>query len=133
MIKIAFVTDDHRTISAHFGRATFYEVFTVENGKVIQQETRSKANHSQFAEQELHDHQSGEGHGSDPASQHRHGAMMDTIADCQVLLARGMGMGAHDALASRGIQPILTDIQEIEPAVKAYIDGQLVDHPERLH
>ena len=43
------------------------------------------------------------------------------------------GMGAHNALTTRGIQPILTDIQEIEPAVKAYIDGQLVDHPEWLH
>jgi predicted Fe-Mo cluster-binding NifX family protein len=133
MIKIAFATDDHLTISAHFGRASFYEVFTVENGIVIQKEARPKANHSQFAEQGLHDHRPGKEHGANPASQHRHGAMMDTIADCQVLLACGMGMGAHDALVSRGIQPILTDIQEIEQAVKAYIDGQLVDHPEWLH
>lgn len=132
-MKIAVVTDDHQTISAHFGRAQHYQVFTVENGQIVAQESRSKANHSQFAEQEHHDHQPGVGHGSDPASQHRHGAMMDTIADCHVLLARGMGMGAHDALASRGIQPILKDISEIEQAVKAYIDGQLVDHPERLH
>ncbi len=132
-MKIAVITDDFKTISAHFGRAQHYQVFTVENGRIITQESRSKANHSQFAEQEHHDHHPGEGHGSDPASQHRHGAMMDPIADCQVLLAGGMGMGAHNALTTRGIQPILTDIQEIEPAVKAYIDGQLVDHPEWLH
>jgi predicted Fe-Mo cluster-binding NifX family protein len=132
-MKIAVITDDFKTISAHFGRAQHYQVFTVENGQIVGQESRSKANHSQFIEQELHNHQPGEGHGSDPASQHRHATMMDPISDCQVLLARGMGMGAHDALRSRRIQPILTDIQEIEPAVKAYIDGQLVDHPERLH
>jgi predicted Fe-Mo cluster-binding NifX family protein len=49
------------------------------------------------------------------------------------LLTRGMGQGAHDNLKQAGIQPILTDIQEIEPAVKAYLAGQLLDHPERLH
>lgn len=132
-MKIAVITDDFKTISAHFGRAQHYQVFTVENGQIVGQESRSKANHSQFAEQELHNHQLGEGHGSDPASQQRHAIMMDPISDCQVLLARGMGMGAHSALTTRGIQPILTDIQEIEPAVKAYIDGQIVNHPEWLH
>jgi predicted Fe-Mo cluster-binding NifX family protein len=33
-MKIAVVTDDHLTISAHFGRAVFYEVFTISEGKV---------------------------------------------------------------------------------------------------
>lgn len=132
-MKIAVITDDFKTISAHFGRAQHYQVFTVENGKVIAQENRSKANHSQFAEQELHTHQPGEAHGSDPASQHRHGTMMDTITDCQVLLARGMGTGAHNALTGRGIQPIITDIQEIQLAVEAYLAGNIVDHVERLH
>jgi predicted Fe-Mo cluster-binding NifX family protein len=132
-MKIAVITDDFKTISAHFGRAQHYQVFTVENGQIISQESRSKASHTQFAEQGQHIHQPGEGHGSDPASQQRHGAMMDTIADCQILLARGMGMGAHNALTSRGIQPILTDIHEILPAVEAYLAGKIVDHPERLH
>jgi len=132
-MKIAVITDDFKTISAHFGRAQHYQVFTLENGQIIARESRSKANHSQFAEQGLHQHQPGEGHGTDPASQHRHGAMMDPISDCQVLLAGGMGMGAHNALTGRGIRPILTDISEIEQAVKSFIDGQLVDHPEWLH
>jgi len=132
-MKIAVITDDYKIISAHFGRAQYYQVFTVENGQIVAQENRPKANHSQFAEQEMHTHQPGEGHGNDPASQHRHGTMMDTIADCQVLLGRGMGTGAHNALTARGIQPILTDIHEIQPAVEAYLAGNIVDHPERLH
>ncbi len=132
-MKIAVITDDFTTISAHFGRAEHYQVFTVENGLILSKENRSKANHSQFAEQEMHTHQPGEGHGNDPASQRGHGAMMDTISDCQVLLARGMGTGARNALTSRGIRPILTDIHEIQPAVEAYLAGKIVDHPERLH
>jgi predicted Fe-Mo cluster-binding NifX family protein len=131
MTKIAFVTDDHRTISAHFGRAMFYEVITAENGKVIQQETRPKPGHNQFAN-EPHD-EPGHAHGFGPAAEDRHARMLEPIRDCQVLVARGMGQGAYDNLKSSGIQPILSDISEIDQAVKAYMDGQLVDHMERLH
>lgn len=51
----------------------------------------------------------------------------------QKSVTRGMGQGAHDNLKQAGIQPILTDIHEIEPALQAYIEGTLSDHPERLH
>jgi predicted Fe-Mo cluster-binding NifX family protein len=130
-MKIAVVTDDHQTISAHFGRAIFYEVFTISDGKVTHQEARPKPAHDQFAN-ESHN-EPGYAHGLGPAAEGRHARMLEPIRDCQVLLARGMGQGAHDNLTRAGIQPILTDIHEIERAVKAYIDGQLVDHPERLH
>jgi predicted Fe-Mo cluster-binding NifX family protein len=132
-MKIAVITDDFKTISAHFGRAQHYVVFSVEGGKVVGQENRSKANHSQFGDHEGHVHQAGEGHGSDPAAQQRHASTMDPITDCQVLLARGMGMGAHNALAARGIRPIITDIPDIQAAVEAYLAGKIVDHQERLH
>lgn len=131
-MKIAVVTDDEKTISAHFGRAQYYVVFTVEDGKVTGQEKRAKANHSQFADDHHHG-EHGESHGMDPQSQHRHGAMMDTILDCQVLLARGMGQGAHVSLKSRGIQPVLTDIQSIHEAVNAYLAGTLIENMQRLH
>jgi predicted Fe-Mo cluster-binding NifX family protein len=126
-MKIAIVTDDHQTISAHFGRAQFYEVFTIESGKVTARETFIKDNHKVVtlgAQPESHDeHQ----------HQHDHNAMIVPIADCNVLLTRGMGMGAHASLKEHGIQPIITDIHEIQAAVNAYIAGMLVDHPERLH
>jgi len=129
-MKIAVVTDDEKTISAHFGRAQHYVVFTVEDGKVTGQETRPKANHSQFAGEE---HHHGESHGMDLQSQHRHGAMLDAIPDCQVLLARGMGQGAHISLNSRGIKPVLPDIQDIREAVDAYLKGTLIENLARLH
>ena len=34
-MKIAAVTEDNITISQHFGRAPFYVVVTVENGKIV--------------------------------------------------------------------------------------------------
>jgi predicted Fe-Mo cluster-binding NifX family protein len=132
-MKIAVITDDEQTISQHFGRAQYYRVVTVENGKITCAETRAKANHNHFAGDYSHHEEHGAVHGSDPASEQRHATMMDTIADCQVILVRGMGMGAHNALKARGIQPIITDIHEIERAVEAYIAGNIVDHPEKLH
>jgi predicted Fe-Mo cluster-binding NifX family protein len=130
-MKIAVVTDDHQTISAHFGRAVFYEVFTITDGRIIKREALLKPSHNQFTN-EPHD-EPGFSHGQGPAAQSRHTRMFEPIRDCQVLMARGMGQGAHDSLMQAGIQPILTDIQEIESAVKLYIDGKLLDHPERLH
>jgi predicted Fe-Mo cluster-binding NifX family protein len=129
MTKIAVVTDDHKTISAHFGRATYYEVFTVEGGKVIAREARDKPGHNQFGG-EPHHH---EEHGHGPGAEDRHARMMGVISDCQVLLGGGMGMGAYDSLKRSGIQPILTDIQGIEQAIQSYLDGKLIDHPEWLH
>jgi predicted Fe-Mo cluster-binding NifX family protein len=130
-MKIAVVTDDHQTISAHFGRAIYYEVFTIVDGKITQSEVLLKPSHNQFSN-EPHD-EPGYSHGMGPAAESRHMRLLEPIRDCQVLLARGMGQGAHNSLKHAGIQPILTDIPEIESAVKAYIDGYLVDHPERMH
>jgi predicted Fe-Mo cluster-binding NifX family protein len=132
-MKIAVITDDFKTISAHFGRAEYYQVFTVEDGKIIGKEPRPKAYHGQFGEHEGSMHQAGEGHGSSPAAENRHASMMDPIRDCEVLLAGGMGTGAHNSLTARNIHPILTDIQDIQQAVEAYLAGKIVDHMEWLH
>ncbi len=131
-MKIACVTDDERTISPHFGRALYYVVLTIENGQVAGRERRDKLNHQHFAAGE-HPGPSGAPHGFDAASQARHSSMAEAIADCQVLLCRGMGFGAHRSLEELGITPIITDIAAIGGAVTAYLNGSLVDHPERLH
>ena len=126
-IKIAFVSDDHTTISAHFGRAQFYEVFTIAAGKVLGRETLAKSN-PQLVQPGQPAALPGE-----HQHQHDHHAMLAPIADCQVLLTRGMGRGAHLSLQEHDIQPIITDIPDIMTALAAYLDGTLVDHPERLH
>jgi len=126
-MKIAIVSDDHQTISAHFGRAQFYEVFTIDAGKVTARETLVRSN-SQIVAVGGGPEPEGEHH-----HQHDHNAMITPISDCQVLLAGGMGMGAHLSLKEHGIQPMITDIREIQAAVDAYLAGTLVDHTERLH
>lgn len=132
-MKIAVITDDGKTISQHFGRAPYYLVLTIEEGKVIHQELRNKPGHNQYHAQ----HRAGEGHsdehGMDSGSHQKHIGMAEVIADCKVLLCGGMGMGAYDSLRRLNVQPIITDLREIEVAVQTFIDGKLVDHTELLH
>jgi predicted Fe-Mo cluster-binding NifX family protein len=135
-MKIAAISDDSVTISQHFGRASLYIVLTIENGKIISRETREKMGHAQFSgeKHEEHHHDADpRGHGFDPVAQSRHGSMIAAISDCEGLLARGMGAGAYQSIQQANIRPIITDIANIEEAVKAYLDGSIVDHSERLH
>jgi predicted Fe-Mo cluster-binding NifX family protein len=132
-MKIAAITDDGKTISQHFGRAPFYLVTMVENGQIVGMEMREKLGHSHFVG-EPHDQETpGQPHGMDPASHNRHLLMVDAISDCEALLSRGMGMGAYESVKAAGIRPVLTDIENIDEAVRAYISGKIVDHVERLH
>lgn len=132
-MKIAAITDDGKTISQHFGRAPYYLVVTVEGGKIVSRELREKMGHAHF-ENEPHDPEpAGQAHGRGPAARSRHARMAAAISDCQVLLCGGMGYGAYESMRERGIQPIVTDIEEIDQAIAAYLDGTLVDQVDRLH
>jgi predicted Fe-Mo cluster-binding NifX family protein len=134
-MKIAAVSEDGVTISQHFGRAPFYIVVTVEDGKIVSREQRDKLGHAHFANEPHEETHGGgpHGHGFDPPAQNRHARMAGAIADCEVLLARGMGAGAYQSLAQAGIRPLVTDIAIIDAAVQAYLSGSIVDHTERLH
>jgi predicted Fe-Mo cluster-binding NifX family protein len=133
-MKIAAVSDDGVTISQHFGRAPFYVVITVEEGQVTGREIREKMGHAHFAGEHYYERSADpRGHGFDPAAQSRHARMIEAIADCDVLLARGMGAGAYESLRQASIRPIITNIARIDDAVQAYLEGRLTDHPEWLH
>lgn len=131
-INIAAVTDDGVTISQHFGRAKFYEVISVEKGKVVKRERREKPGHHNFAH-ESHRHHQGEEHGFDEHSHNKHVSMVEAIKDCQILLARGMGSGAYHSMLQLNIKPMVTDITNIDEAVQAVINNTIVDHTEKLH
>ena len=119
-IKIAVPTDDGETISQHFGQANFFKVFTVENNQVSTSEMRPKASH-------LHgDHSQDQG--VHPGQQ-----MVETIADCQVLISGGMGTPAFNRATSAGLKVYLTEHASIEAAVQAYLDGTLANNPSRMH
>jgi len=133
-MNIAVVTDNGTTISQHFGRAKYYEVLHIENGEVVKRERRKKKGHQDFyAMENKHNHVPGEQHGVDAASHNKHVSMAEAINDCQILLARGMGNGAYQSMSQLNIKPILTDIKNIDEAVRAVINESITNHTEKLH
>lgn len=132
--KIAAVSDDGQNISQHFGRAQYYIVLTVEDGKIIAREQRVKMGHNHFADKQPEGEKADpRGHGFAPAEQDRHFQMAEAIKDCQVLLARGMGSGAYYSMEQVGIRPVITTIANIDEAALEAAAGTIVDHKEKLH
>jgi predicted Fe-Mo cluster-binding NifX family protein len=132
-MKIAAITDDGKTISLHFGRAQQYLVATVENGQIVNREMRDKMSHTHFQAEEHGHEEPGGQHGFGPDADNKHGRMAESITDCEALLCRGMGRGAYESMTSRNIRPVVTDIANIDEAILAYANGQIVDHTEKLH
>ena len=132
-MKIAVVIDNDGAISRHFGRAPFYLVFTVTEGKIVEKERCDKPSHQNFAhehhEQRAHD----QGHGLDANSADKHTQMLEPVRDCEAVIVRGMGTGAYLSIERAHIRPFVTHIDDAEAAVHAYLAGTLVDHPEKLH
>ncbi len=132
-MKIAVISENGTTVSQHFGRAPYYVVVTAEDGEVVEKEKRDKPGHRTFAQPGQEHTTNEERHGFGAHSQSKHAAMAEPIADCQVLIAGGMGWGAYENLTSRGIETIVTDIKSIDEAVKLYLEGKLINLQQRLH
>ncbi len=125
MLKLAFPTTDGETISAHLGSAPYFAVVTLGEDGHTTRELRSKPahEHGQHAAHDPSDHAPG-GHAA---------AMFAVIADCQVLIARGMGEPAYQRAQALGLEVYLVAEPTIEAALAAYRAGTLRSDPRRVH
>ncbi len=121
-MKIAFPTDDGQTISAHLGQAPYFEVVEYEGDQEPRFERREKIYHGG----EHHQHE-GESHMSHAQ------AMLQPVADCQVLISGGMGQPVYDQAQRQGLQVILTGEKSIRAALKAFQEGELASDSRRIH
>ena len=123
MKKIAFATDDGKTLSPHLGRALYFQVATLDDSGAVTFEQRTKPHHGVEGEVS---HQNHAGHGMGQA-------MIATIADCQVLIAGGMGQPAYQHALSQGMEVFLTAEKSIQAAFASYRSGALVSDIRRIH
>jgi predicted Fe-Mo cluster-binding NifX family protein len=114
-VRIAFATEDGKTISNHFGQAGSYRVIHIEGAGHKDLGLRPKAHHEQGSHQ--------------PSL---HGSMLDPISDCQVLVAGGMGVPAWEKARQAGLEVILAG-GAIEDAARAFARGELISDDRRLH
>ncbi len=123
-MKIAAATADGVTIHSHFGQAPYFQVLEIRDGRITGREQRPKPFHNWH-------HQHAEAH---PAQGDSHASSMArVIGDCQVVVARGKGEPAYNALRAAGLEPLLVQEQSIDEAVRAYLSGELKHHSERMH
>ncbi len=135
-MKLAVVTDDGTTVSRHFGMARYYAVFDIKEQRVVAREMLDRSD--TLAAVAEHGARQGlaEGidcHGTGTAAAAAHLRMVQPIEDCEALLTRGMSWSARECLLGSHVRPILTDIEGLDEAVEAYLDGTIVDHTELLH
>lgn len=123
-LKIALPTDDGQRISAHFGRAQAFQVVTLSDAAEMLVEMRQTAVNGRHPQ-----HQ----HGQEHPHTHAHEDKFSLIADCQVLIAGGMGQPAYDRLQAMGLAVILTGEKQIEQAVALYQAGALSSDLRRIH
>lgn len=121
--KIAIATEDGVHVSAHFGRAPYFQVLTIENGQIIAREQRAKAHH-QGAHHDHHEHGGHDAHAS---------GMLEVVRDCEAIIAGGMGNPAYASIQAANLTPILTDLREVDQVAQAYATGTLVNRIERVH
>ena len=132
-MKIAFATEDGKTISKHFGRAPYYLVIAIEDGQETAREMRDKMNHAHVAHEAHADNTlTLHPHGFSPEEQNRHFQMAASISDCTALVCGGMGNGAYINLKQCGITPILTNVDAIDDALRAYLGGTLEDRSAQM-
>ena len=130
-MKIAVISDDGINISQHLGKAPYAVVFTIEEGRVLAREERHKPGHHTFAAHSPELSPEGR-HGYDAGAEVRHDEIVQSIADCQIVIAGKMGWGIYESLRARNIEPIATDVKEIDKAVELYLKGRLPHLEERL-
>ncbi len=126
-MKIALVTLNGKTISQHFGRSPYYIIYTVKNNEITGQELRRRGT-GHFAEgaQEQHEeHDNSQGHGMGADADRKHASMAQEIADCDVLVAGGMGTGAYNSFTNAGLKVVMTDHADAHEATLAYLKGEL--------
>lgn len=114
---IALPTEDGTTLCQHFGRARYYKVVEIMDGKVVSSELRDKFAHIC----------------GDPAMdsglthEEVHGRLAEAAHGCDTVIAGGMGQGAMDALTAAGMKVIQTDMVALDDIVAAFVAGTLTN------
>jgi len=122
-MRIAIASGDGRTVSRHYGRARHFLVLTIDDGRIVARETRLRPGTLTSRPG---------GCSSEEAAGHGRRAAR-VVADCDALIAGGMGPGAFEHLRSLGVTPVLTDARDPAEAALRHAAGDLPHLPERMH
>jgi len=117
-MKIAVASEDGVSISHHFGRSRSFLVFETQDKQIVGRSLRDNT----FTAHALGECQEGQPH----EHHHGHGAIVNALRDCEVILCYGMGWRAAEDLKQNGIQAFVVQGEATpEQAVVEYLAGKL--------
>ena len=118
-MRIAVASDDGIQIAAHTGRCQGFAIFDIEGQSAVRAEYRQNG---------FTAHARGECHGDHATAgeHHSHGTLVNALADCRVLVTRGLGPRLLADLAARGIDAYVCAVESVEEAVSQFAQGQLL-------
>ncbi len=119
-MKIAVASDNGEQIAAHTGRCQGFVIYEVEG----QQAQRVEFRRNTFTAHAQGECAQGAEH-AHGASHHSHGALLAAIADCCVLVTRGLGPRLVADLATNGVDAYVCDVAEVDAAAGLYAQGRL--------
>lgn len=113
-MRIAVASDDGRTIAGHFGRARGFVICEIDGTEIAGTEFRANSftGHVQAEPESL-------------SHAERHRRVVEALADCAVVIARGMGPGILAELAQADVEPVVVGEVDARIAVRKYLAGTL--------
>lgn len=138
-MKIAIPTDDGKTVASHFGRAGYFMIVELQDGKEIARRlsenlhSRGHGHHGHHEHHEEHENHEGYGHGwhhgnhgCGEGHHHGHEDVFASTGEIQAVIAVRIGSHMFEDLKERGIEIYLvqpgTDIDE---AISKLASGEL--------
>ncbi len=112
-MKIAVTSQNRKSITEHAGRCRKFQLFEIEEGRIISKKLVELAKKQSF-------------HESSPHEAHP----LDVV---DVLISGGMGNGMIRRLGNKGITGIITSQSDPETAVKLYLGGKLQSEEPHQH
>lgn len=132
--KIAFVTKDGKNLVGAFGSSRYFSVYTLDNGKVLDNEIRevfkddageqlnpiiqkNDPNPNSFGKFSLN---------VMDKSKEKHMKIAKSISDCDVIVARAMCENAKDSIIQFEMKPVVTKLKSFDEGLEKYLEGSLV-------
>ncbi len=135
-MRFAIPTDDSRTVASHFGRAKYFMIVEIENGKEFSRKLVENlharghhGHHGHHGNEETHDASCCNGHGNGHGNgnhHHGHDDVFESTGQIDAVVAVRMGQHMYEELVERKIDIYLVELgTSIDTIVSKMISGEL--------
>ncbi len=118
-MKIAFATDDRKTVAERTGRAKEFAVYETEGSEIVNIEFLENTHKHHHDEHKHGMH--GDGYNRHHGNGHSHKEIVDMIRDVDFLFVKRVGKHMKEDLENAGINYVKTGKNEISEILKEFL------------